>query len=283
MLRRIVSIILTALLSLCFVYFALSILPGDSITYLSGDYVEVQGNEVSLISFIINALTLNLGSSAFLSIPVKELIFQRMVPTLILTILSLIFAILISLVMLYFDQKKGKRNLFEGYTALVYAIPSFLISILFLYVIAKCFGIFITYDDKHKILSLIMPALSLGIVHSAFLMKNLRDLLESEKKRQYVTLAYSKGSSDIRVFFYHIFINILHIVIVLINQSFISLFSSSAAVELIFSIPGIGSLIVQAIGRRDSATIAGVIIIVILLTALFSIIEDIIDGLRRER
>ena len=61
------------------------------------------------------------------------------------------------------------------------------------------------------------------------------------------------------------------------------MFSSSAAVELIFSIPGLGSLIVQAIGRRDSATIAGVIIIVILLTALFSIIEDIIDGLRRER
>ena len=95
MLRRIVSIILTALLSLCFVYFALSILPGDSITYLSGDYVEVQGNEVSLISFIINALTLNLGSSAFLSIPVKELIFQRMVSTLILTILSLIFVFLL--------------------------------------------------------------------------------------------------------------------------------------------------------------------------------------------
>ena len=54
-----------------------------------------------------------------------------------------------------------------------------------------------------------MPALSLGIVHSAFLMKNLRDLLETEKKGQYVTLAYSKGSSDFRVFFYHIFINIL--------------------------------------------------------------------------
>ena len=111
MLRRVVSIILTALLSLCFVYFALSILPGDSITYLSGDYVEVQGNEVSLISFIINALTLNLGSSAFLSIPVKELIFQRIVPTLILAILSLGFAILISLAMLYFDQNKERRNL----------------------------------------------------------------------------------------------------------------------------------------------------------------------------
>ena len=283
MLRRLLSIVFTALLSLCFIYFVLSILPGDSTTYMSGESVIASSEKISLAAFLFNALTLNLNDSAFLSIPVRELIFSRMVPTLILTILSLFFAILIALLMVYLDQKKGKKLLFELYCSIIYSLPSFFIAILFLFVVAKVFNYFISYDDSNKIISLIIPSLSLGIVHSAFLMKNLKDLLEREKIKQYVIVAYSKGSSDSRVFFFHIFINILHIVIVLINQSFISLFSSSAAVELIFSIPGIGNLIVNAINRRDSNTIAGVIIIVIMLTSLLSVFEDIIAAIKKRR
>lgn len=283
MLRRFLSIALTALLSLCFVYLVLSMLPGDSTTYMSGDSVLVSSDKISLPTFLFNALTLNLGTSAFLSIPVRDLIFSRMVPTIILTILSLFFAILIALLMLYLDQKKGKKLFFEVHCSFIYSLPSFFIAILFLFVVAKFFNYFISYDESQKIISLIIPALSLGIVHSAFLMKNLKDLLEREKIKQYVTVAYSKGSSDSRVFFFHIFINILHIIIVLINQSFISLFSSSAAVELIFSVPGIGNLIVNAINRRDSSTIAGVIIIVILLTSLLSVFEDIIAEIKKRR
>ena len=283
MLRRLLSIVFTALLSLCFIYLVLSILPGDSTTYMSGESVIASSEKISLLAFLFNALTLNLNDSAFLSIPVRELIFSRMVPTLILTILSLFFAILIALLMVYLDQKKGKKLLLELYCSIIYSLPSFFIAILFLFVVAKVFNYFISYDDSNKIISLIIPSLSLGIVHSAFLMKNLKDLLEREKIKQYVIVAYSKGSSDSRVFFFHIFINILHIVIVLINQSFISLFSSSAAVELIFSIPGIGNLIVNAINRRDSNTIAGVIIIVIMLTSLLSVFEDIIAAIKKRR
>lgn len=283
MLRRLLSIVFTALLSLCFIYLVLSILPGDSTTYMSGESVIASSEKISLAAFLFNAITLNLNDSAFLSIPVRELIFSRMVPTLILTILSLFFAILIALLMVYLDQKKGKKLLFELYCSIIYSLPSFFIAILFLFVVAKVFNYFISYDDSNKIISLIIPSLSLGIVHSAFLMKNLKDLLEREKIKQYVIVAYSKGSSDSRVFFFHIFINILHIVIVLINQSFISLFSSSAAVELIFSIPGIGNLIVNAINRRDSNTIAGVIIIVIMLTSLLSVFEDIIAAIKKRR
>ena len=283
MLRRLLSIVFTALLSLCFIYFVLSILPGDSTTYMSGESVIASSEKISLAAFLFNAITLNLNDSAFLSIPVRELIFSRMVPTLILTILSLFFAILIALLMVYLDQKKGKKLLLELYCSIIYSLPSFFIAILFLFVVAKVFNYFISYDDSNKIISLIIPSLSLGIVHSAFLMKNLKDLLEREKIKQYVIVAYSKGSSDSRVFFFHIFINILHIVIVLINQSFISLFSSSAAVELIFSIPGIGNLIVNAINRRDSNTIAGVIIIVIMLTSLLSVFEDIIAAIKKRR
>ena len=283
MLRRLLSIVFTALLSLCFIYLVLSILPGDSTTYMSGESVIASSEKISLAAFLFNAITLNLNDSAFLSIPVRELIFSRMVPTLILTILSLFFAILIALLMVYLDQKKGKKLLLELYCSIIYSLPSFFIAILFLFVVAKVFNYFISYDDSNKIISLIIPSLSLGIVHSAFLMKNLKDLLEREKIKQYVIVAYSKGLSDSRVFFFHIFINILHIVIVLINQSFISLFSSSAAVELIFSIPGIGNLIVNAINRRDSNTIAGVIIIVIMLTSLLSVFEDIIAAIKKRR
>lgn len=283
MLRRLLSIVFTALLSLCFIYLVLSILPGDSTTYMSGESVIASSEKISLLAFLFNAITLNLNDSAFLSIPVRKLIFSRMVPTLILTILSLFFAILIALLMVYLDQKKGKKLLLELYCSIIYSLPSFFIAILFLFVVAKVFNYFISYDDSNKIISLIIPSLSLGIVHSAFLMKNLKDLLEREKIKQYVIVAYSKGSSDSRVFFFHIFINILHIVIVLINQSFISLFSSSAAVELIFSIPGIGNLIVNAINRRDSNTIAGVIIIVIMLTSLLSVFEDIIAAIKKRR
>ena len=81
----------------------------------------------------------------------------------------------------------------------------------------------------------------------------------------------------------HILLYILNVVIVLVDQSFNSLIASSAAVEIIFSIPGIGNLIVQAIARRDSLTIAGVLILIILITSFFSIIEDILDEINKRR
>ncbi len=130
MLRRLLSIVFTALLSLCFIYLVLSILPGDSTTYMSGESVIASSEKISLAAFLFNALTLNLNDSAFLSIPVRKLIFSRMVPTLILTILSLFFAILIALLMVYLDQKKGKKLLFELYCSIIYSLPSFFIAIL---------------------------------------------------------------------------------------------------------------------------------------------------------
>ena len=284
MFKRIVSVVITLILSLMFIYFVISVLPGDSTTYMSGESViNVEKQTESLFSFIKKALTLNLGTSAFLSLSVKDLILERLFPTVILSIMSLVIALTISLFFIYLDVIKGKKVLLEAFSSITYSFPSFLIALIALLISSKVFSYFVVYDDENKIISLLIPSLCLGLVHAPFLMKNIRDLIIREKIKPYVTLAYSKGLGNIKVFFYHILLNILNVVIVLVDQSFISLISSSAAVEIIFSIPGIGNLIVQAIARRDSLTIAGVIILIILITSLLSIIEDILDEINKRR
>ncbi len=284
MLKRIISVIITLILSLMFIYLVLSVLPGDSTTYMSGEIViNVEKQTESLISFIKKALTLNLGTSAFLSISVKDLILERLLPTVILSIMSLVISLIISLTFIYLDVIKGKKIFLEVFSTITYSFPSFLIALIALLISSKLFSYFVVYDDEHKIFSLLIPAICLALVHAPFLMKNIRDLIIREKIKPYVTLAYSKGLGNAKVFFYHILLNILNVVIVLVDQSFISLIASSAAVEIIFSIPGIGNLIVQAIARRDSLTIAGVIILIILITSLLSIIEDILDEINKRR
>ena len=86
----------------------------------------------------------------------------------------------------------------------------------------------------------------------------------------------SKGASENRMLFMHVLSNVAAEVMVLLDQSFISLFASSAAVETLFSYPGLGSLMVRAIARRDTGTIAGMMIITCMLSSVLSIAEDLL-------
>ena len=108
-------------------------------------------------------------------------------------------------------------------------------------------------------------------------------MLEGERELPYARFVLSKGASENRMLFMHVLSNVAAEVMVLLDQSFISLFASSAAVETLFSYPGLGSLMVSAIARRDTGTIAGMMIISCMLSSLLSIAEDLLLSVLDER
>ncbi|MGN0906213.1 MAG: ABC transporter permease [Bullifex sp.] len=277
-LRRLLSVTVTFILSLCFIWLALRILPGDSSAYLLGDGVNdsVITEEMGLSEFLARALTFSFGPSAFAGKSVTEVILERLVPTLGLAIMSLAIAVVITVMMLYLDKKHGMRKTFETVSLLSFTVPAFISSLLLMLFSSRVFGYFPSYSSEEPFLSALFPAITLAFMHTGLLMKTIREMEMDEEHMPYVKFALSKGASENRVTLTHVLANISPGIMVLLDQSFISLFASSAAVETLFSYPGLGSLMVTAIARRDTGTIAGMMIITVMLSSALSIAEDIV-------
>lgn len=276
--RRLFSVTVTFILSLCFIWLALRILPGDSSAFLLGDGVNdsVITEETGLPEFLSRALTFSFGPSAFAGKTVTEVIAERMMPTVLLAIMSLAIAVLITVMMLYLDKKHDMRKTFETVSLLSFTVPAFISSLLLMLLSSRVFGYFPSYSQEQPLLSALFPALTLAFMHTGLLMKTIREMSMEEECMPYVRFAFSKGASESRVSLTHVLANIGPGIMVLLDQSFISLFASSAAVETLFSYPGLGSLMVTAIARRDTGTIAGMMIMTVMLSSALSIAEDIV-------
>ena len=111
----------------------------------------------------------------------------------------------------------------------------------------------------------------------------MKSSLEREMQLSYITLAKAKGLRESAVVMIHAGVNVLNEVLTLGFQSFISLFTSGAAVEYIFSLPGIGALTVSAIGRRDINTVTALVLIGAALSIAASTAADIITFSRTRK
>ncbi len=274
--RRLLSVTVTFILSLCFIWVCLVIIPGDSSSYLLGDGVSepVISYEITLAEFLIRAVTFSFGSSAFAGKSVNEVIAERICPTLTLALISLIIAMVFTFFMLCLERNKGMKKTFEAVSVLSFTVPAFISALLLMFISAGFFGYFPSYSSSAPVLSSVIPAMTLAFMHSGLLMKSIRELVREEEGLGYVRFAYSKGNTEARVLGTHVLSNIWAGIMVLLDQSFISLFASSAAVETLFSYPGLGSLMVSAVARRDAGTIAGMMIITVMLSSILSIAED---------
>lgn len=284
-LRRLFTVAVTFILSLCFIWLCLRILPGDSSSYLLGDGVNESAitDEIGLGEFLLRAVTFSFGPSAFAGKNVNELIAGRIAPTLLLALLSLALAVAFTSVMIWLEIMKGSDRVFRIVCLLSYTLPAFVTALLLMLVFAKLFGYLPSYRSSEPFVSALFPAVNLAFMHSGLLMRSLHEMIEGERALPYARFVLSKGATENRMLFMHVLSNVAAGVMVLLDQSFISLFASSAAVETLFSYPGLGSLMVSAIARRDSGTIAGMMIITCMLSSVLSIAEDLLLSVLDER
>ena len=161
-----------------------------------------------------------------------------------------------------------KEKMFDRITGFFVFIrlcmPSFLVGIGFLYLFAYCLKL-ISISGSGGVSALILPAATLATGICARMIRQIRTLIYEEMKHPYVDGLRSRGIRETQILFVHILRNVMLPIITMIALSFGELLGGTAITEIIFSWPGIGRLVMTAIGEHDYTIIQGFVVMIALI------------------
>jgi peptide/nickel transport system permease protein len=240
---------------------------------------------VQYLTYIKDIVTGDLGRSITYDVSISSLIFSRLQVTVPLAVLSMIFAIFLSIPLGIYSALH--RNQMGDYGVMVVsqmglAVPAFWAGILLILLFAVTLhwfpagGFHNWFIDPVKALqSLLLPALSLGFVRAAVLTRMTRSSMLEVLGEDYIRTARSKGLSKRRVVYKHAFRNAIIPVITIIGLQASDLLAGAIIIENVFYLPGIGRLVFEAIGQRDLPVIQGVVLFIATLIVVINFLIDV--------
>lgn len=306
-LKKIVTLIITLFIVSIATFVAFTIIPGDVVTAILGtDATEEM--EIALrhqlgldrppveryFSWLAGILTGNLGvsyryiKSMNQNMPVAELIADKLPVTLYLALLAIIIVIVISipLGLLWASSKWGWLDgLFQVFTQVSMAVPSFFLGILITYIcgiVLKWFtpGGYVPYNkDLSAFLKyMIFPAIAVAIPKVAMSARYVKASVEAQKSSDYVRTARMKGATEGRIMFIHVLKNAMIPVVTFLGMIVAETLAGSIVVEQVFALPGIGRLLISSISSRDFPVLA---VLMLYVTSVVIIVYFLVDVLYR--
>ena len=282
----------------CFLMF--SVIRGDPASFTAGIHATQQQasqlhEEMGLNKNIISRyaswlggfLSGNAGNSLrYRGETVFAMISSRIPVSFTLALLSLFFILLISIpVSLLTVKREGGPvdNIVNFFTAAGISMPGFFLGLLFIWIFglgAKLFipGDFINYKDNFAgfLGCLVFPALAIAIPNAAIMVKFLRGSLFQELQSDYVRTARSKGAGRLYILRRHVLKNALIPAVTVFGMIIAEVFSGSIIIEQVFTIPGIGKLLITAISSRDYPVIQTALIYIAFVVVIANTLADII-------
>ena len=270
-------------------------LPEDFIKELEKQFGFDKPAPQRFLLMLVNYLKFDFGESYFRSIKVLDLIIEKMPVSITLGLWSTLIAYLVSIPL---GVRKAVRDgtrfdtLTSGFIIVAYAVPGFLFAILLLVLFAggsyfQWFPLrgltsegFEDFSIMKKISDYLwhitLPVIAATIASFATLTLLTKNSFLDEIKKQYVITARSKGLSENRVFFGHVFRNAMLIIIAGFPGAFIAIFfGSSLIIEIVFSLDGLGRLGFEAALNRDYPVLFGTLYIFGIMGLLVGLISDL--------
>jgi peptide/nickel transport system permease protein len=297
-LRRLVIAIPTIILISVFVFTLQKLLPGDPVLAMAGEERDPQVLEflrekyrlndpitVQYFTWIGNALTGDLGISLRTNQPVLELIGEKLPVTIQLATMAMIFALLIGVPAGIFSAVK--KGTVTDYVANVVAlsglsIPNFWLGIMLILLVSVKWKLLpasgyvpLSEDPIRSITVMIMPAFVLGTALAATLMRHTRSAMLSVLSSDYVRTARAKGLVERKVILKHAFRNALTPIVTLTALLFGELIAGAVLTEQIFTIPGFGKLVVDAVFNRDYAVVQGIVLVTAVGFIFMNLLADV--------
>ena len=281
--RRILIAIPTVILISIFVFALQHLLPGDPILVMAGEERDPAVIEALREKYRMNdpipvqylawagaALQGDLGISLRTQQPVLELIGEKLPVTIQLAVMALIIAILIGIPAgVLSAYKKGTWiDWLANIVALSgLSVPNFWLGIMLILLVSVKLGwlpasgyMLLSEDPVQSIKVMLMPAFVLGTAIAATLMRHTRSAMLSVLKSDYVRTARAKGLRERVVLVKHALRNALVPVVTVITLLFGELLAGAVLTEQIFTIPGFGKLVVDAVFNRDYAVVQGIVL-----------------------
>lgn len=295
-LKRVLQMIPVLLVVTVVVFLLIHMLPGDPARTLLGEratYTQVEALRVKLGLdhplhvqygiFLRQLLRMDLGNSVLFGVPVAELLRKRLALTLSLTLLSGVIALFLSLPLGYLagSRKDGLTDHLIRTGALVaLSVPLFWVALLLMMLFALKLGWLPVggwgRTPMQHLRGLILPSFSLSLSTVALLVRNLRNNVVDISRSDYVDFARSKGLRENIVRARHILRNSMISTATLLSMQLAHMLGGSAITETVFNLPGLGSLMIQAIFGRDYAVVQGGVFVIAVMVLLVNLLTDIL-------
>lgn len=305
-LRRLLSAIPTLILVSLFVFTLQKLLPGDPVQAMAGEERDPAVMEylrekyrlndpvpLQYVHWVGNVLQGDFGTSLRTEQPVTTLLASKLPVTLELAVLALIIALLIGIPTGVISAvRKGTAT---DYAANVVAlsgisIPHFWLGILLIMIFAVKLQwlpasgfVPLGEDVGQNLKTLILPAFVLGAGLSGVLMRHTRSAMLEVLRADYVRTARAKGLFPRTVILKHALRNALMPIVTLTTLLFGELLGGAVLTEQVFSIPGFGKMIVDAVFNRDYAVVQGVVLCVAIGFLLLNLLADVLYRLINPR
>ncbi|MER9965114.1 ABC transporter permease [Mesorhizobium sp. M0045] len=297
-LRRLISTIAVMAMVGIFVFLLLRLAPGDPADMLAGNTATPQMiaaireqlglNEslpVQFANWAFSILRGDLGTSIFTGRPVRDLISQRLEPTISLSILTMILSVTIGVsfgILAAWRAGGLVDRILTAFATLGFSVPVFVIGFFLIYLFAirtRWLPVqgYVPIDNGLGpwLVHLILPTVTLSVPYIAFIARIARASMLEVLSEDYMRTAAAKGASSYSMLFHHALKNAGVPILTVIGLSFAGLISGVVITETVFNIPGVGRLVVDATNNRDYPIIQGVLILVSGLYVLINLAVDL--------
>jgi len=288
-LSRILSAIIVIFGVVLIVFLLIHLVPGDPIEVLLGDSPTMADREqlrhslgldqtilTQFIQYINRLLHFDLGESIHSGRAISEVLIPRILPTVYLTMASLIVAILIAFPLGVISALK-KNTIFDQLAIAVsligVSIPNFLMGPILILIFSISLGL-LPVNGNDSISSIILPALTLGTALAAILSRMIRSSLLDTLNMDYIRTAKAKGLSKYQMIINHALRNALLPVVTIIGLQFGALLGGAVITEMIFSWPGLGQLTIESIQKRDYPVVQACML---LITTTYVVVNTLTD------
>jgi peptide/nickel transport system permease protein len=297
--KRILTLVPTLVAASILVFLFIHLIPGDPAAVLLGDLatpeeIAALTHEMGLdkpiwqqyIAWFSNVLQGDLGNSLFFKTPVLTVIADGAETSILLALMTMFWIVILGIpIGIWSATHHGTwiDQVTSGLAMLFASIPTFWLGLYLILIFAVGLGWFPSsgfpsLSEKGGLSNLrylLLPSLTLAAPNAALIVRLVRASMLDVSREDHVRTARAKGLSPAKVAIKHVFRNSLIAVAAAFGFTFAALISEAVVTETVFSLPGIGRLVVQSILRRDYPVIQGVILVIVVLYMVVNLLVDL--------
>lgn len=232
--------------------------------------------------FIANAARGDLGTSIIQNTDVSKIVGERLLPSIYLLIASALLAVAMALPVSVIAARRSDQpvdHVIRLAGIIGFAMPPFWVGILLM----LFFGIYLDWFPisgfgttfLQRLHHLFLPALTIALFLAPILIQSLRSAILDVMTAEYIEVARAKGLGPWRILVKHALRNALIPVTTILAVNIGWLLSGAVVVEYLFSFPGLGSLLVRAVGYRDYPIIQGLSLVFAVLVLVVNLLADL--------
>jgi ABC-type dipeptide/oligopeptide/nickel transport system permease component len=232
------------------------------------------------LSYLGDVVRLDFGESYRFGRPAMDQVVERFPATIQLTLAATVIAIVLGLILGVVAGKRPGSALDRAVSTVtlgMQALPPFWVGIMFILIFALQLQV-LPSAGGGSLANLVLPAVTLSIPFTALVARMTRSGVAETMSEAFVQTARSKGLTETQVLTGHVVKNSLIPVVTVVGLQVGTLLGGAVIIETVFAWPGLGSLLVSAVGNRDYAVVQAATVLIALCVIVLNLAADIVNA-----